>query len=109
MEKRAGEPLVAAIFFPFYIEKEKDLDRVTLHLWSLRSGEDLDFHIPGLVKKWDLTNWLSHAVPQRDVPRGPQFVEQSLKIPHNAIGRSKNTRDAPAPARSERKAGSDGE
>ena len=32
-------------------------DKVTLHLFSPRGGDELDFRVPALAKRWDLVNW----------------------------------------------------
>ena len=70
-------------------EFEARPDRVTLHLWSSRSGEELDFKMTSFVERWDLAGWLEAVAARRDVPRIPELVAQAEKIEHNAVGWAK--------------------
>jgi hypothetical protein len=68
---------------------------ITLHLFSSRAGEELDFRTPTLVKKWDALNWykafdmkivqsvgVAIADPQKK-------VEEALKEGSDALGWAK--------------------
>ena len=62
-------------------------DRLVLHLFSGRSGTELDFRAPTLVKKWNLTDWLDKTLPKRF--RYDQETEKTAKLHSNALGWSK--------------------
>ena len=70
-------------------EFEAKPDRMTLHLWSSRSGEKLDFSMSSLIERWDLAGWLAKVAVRRDVAKIPQLVEQAQAIEHNAVGWAK--------------------
>ncbi|MDF1752015.1 MAG: hypothetical protein P1U89_04475 [Verrucomicrobiales bacterium] len=70
-------------------EFEAHPDRLTLHLWSSRSGENLDFKMSSLVERWDLAGWLEKLAIKRDVPRIPELIKQAEAIEHNAVGWAK--------------------
>ena len=70
-------------------EFEARPDRVTLHLWSSRGGEKLDFKMSSLIERWDLAGWLGKVAYRRDVPRIPKLVADAEKIEHNAVGWAK--------------------
>lgn len=70
-------------------EFEVQADRVTLHLWSSRGGEQLDFKMSSLIERWDLAGWLEKVAYRRDVPRIPELLVQAEKIEHNAVGWAK--------------------
>jgi hypothetical protein len=38
-------------------EFEISADKINLHLFSCRAGEELDCRLPAMIKKWDVTNW----------------------------------------------------
>ena len=46
-------------------EFEARPNRATLHLFSSRGGEELDFRMSALVKKWNLAEWLKETLPVR--------------------------------------------
>ena len=63
-------------------------DRLTLKLFSDRAGEQLDFRMPALVRKWKLADW------QRAYYRGSRrkaegFVKKVLAYTSNAVGWTK--------------------
>jgi len=60
-------------------------DRIVLHLFSSRGGEELDFRAPALVKKWDLANWYDHTQSKNYRDKTKQ-EEQVKKFTSNAIG-----------------------
>ncbi|MDP6505099.1 MAG: hypothetical protein QF886_15870, partial [Planctomycetota bacterium] len=62
-------------------------DRIVLHLFSNRSGVELDFRPPTLIKKWNLTDWLDSTLPKRF--RYDQENKKTAKIRSNAQGWSK--------------------
>lgn len=69
-------------------------DKLTLKLHSSRAGEELDFRMPTLVKRWDLQNWHEKSTSEsRRVP----IVERALKNQSNAIGWSRTSFMAIAP------------
>ena len=70
-------------------EFETRPDRMTLHLWSSRGGEKLDFKMASFTERWDLAGWLEKVAPRRDLARIPKLVAQAEKIEHNAIGWAK--------------------
>jgi len=61
-------------------------DRVVLHLFSSRGGEELDFRAPTLVQKWDLKGWYDKTL--REAIRADQ-EEKVSKYTSNAVGWSK--------------------
>ena len=69
--------------------KEFDVagDHITLKLFSNRAGEELDFRSPWLVKKWDLRNFVKHAVPPNFQSRFP--VDKAAALDSDALGWSK--------------------
>lgn len=70
-------------------EYEARPDRLVLHLYSSRAGEELDFRMPALVKKWNLKGWYLHTVPVRDRTRLDEFEKRTLAIRHTATGWAK--------------------
>jgi len=62
-------------------------DKLVLHLFSNRVGEELDFRTATLARKWGLQNWYdrTHSKHSRDL----EFVNKVLAIPSNAIGWAK--------------------
>jgi len=63
-------------------------DRVDLKLHSSRGGEELDFRMPALVKRWDLQKWHEGATSEtRRVP----IVERALQNQSNAVGWSRTS------------------
>ena len=61
---------------------------VTLKLHSSRGGDELDFRMPALVKRWDLQTWHEQSTSaSRRVP----IVERALKNSSNAIGWSRTS------------------
>jgi len=63
-------------------------DKLALMLHSSRAGEELDFRIPTLVKRWDLQNWHEKSTSEsRRVP----IVERAMKNQSNAIGWSRTS------------------
>jgi hypothetical protein len=72
-------------------EFEVSKDKIILHLFSSRAGEELDFRTASLVKKWDLTNWYTllrghYKYKDLDIPK---TVEKVGKYSSDAIGWSK--------------------
>ena len=63
-------------------------DRVALHLFSSRGGEQLDFRMPALIKRWDLKNW--HEKTHSKTRRVP-IVKRALKNHSNAQGWSRTS------------------
>lgn len=63
--------------------------RFVLHLLSNRSGEELDFRTPTLVKKWDLLNWYRHALPYRYRDEAEKIAEKVKRLTSNAAGWAK--------------------
>ena len=61
-------------------------DKLLLRLFSPRGGEELDFRMPALVKRWDLKKW--HEGSTSESRRGP-IIEKALANKSNAIGWSK--------------------
>jgi len=59
-------------------------DRIVLHLFSNRGGQELDFRAATLVKKWNLTDWLDHTLVKRF--RYNQENEKTAKLYSNALG-----------------------
>ena len=69
-------------------------DKLTLKLHSARAGEELDFRMQTLVKRWDLQNWHDQATSEsRRIP----IVERALEHTSNAIGWSRTSFLAFAP------------
>ncbi len=69
-------------------------NKLALKLHSSRAGEELDFRMPTLVKRWDLQNWHEKSTSEsRRVP----IVERALKNASNAIGWSRTSFLAIAP------------
>ncbi len=62
-------------------------NRIVLHLFSNRGGEELDFRVPALIKRWNLANWYEHVLPERYKNQGQ--VEKVGKYRTNAIGWAK--------------------
>jgi len=71
-------------------EFEVRTDKVTLHLFSSRGGEQLDFRTPTLVEKWDLVNWYKHTLPGTYVGDSEAIAERVKRtLPSDAIGWAK--------------------
>jgi len=69
-------------------------DRLDLKLHSSRAGEELDFRMEALVKRWDLQTWHEKSTSEsRRVP----IVERALKNESNAVGWSRTSFLAFAP------------
>jgi len=62
-------------------------DRVVMHLFSNRVGEELDFRASTLVKKWDLKTWYEATHSPRRREKG--YVEKGAAATTNAIGWAK--------------------
>lgn len=63
-------------------------DRLELKLHSSRGGEQLDFRMQTLVKRWDLKNWHEKVTSEsRRIP----IVERALNNQSNAIGWSRTS------------------
>ena len=75
--------------------------KLTLRLFSPRGGQELDFRMPALVKRWDLKTW--HEKTTSKHRRGP-IIEKALVNKSNAIGWSKTHYLAFAPLPPERPA-----
>ncbi|MBT5606582.1 MAG: hypothetical protein HN742_30365 [Lentisphaerae bacterium] len=69
-------------------------NRVNLKLHSSRGGQELDFRMPALVKRWDLQNW--HEKSTSETRRIP-IVERALRNQSNAVGWSRTSFLAIAP------------
>ena len=63
-------------------------ERIAIKLHSSRSGEELNFRMPALVKRWDLQKW--HEESTSETRRIP-IVERALKNQSNAIGWSRTS------------------
>ena len=79
-------------------EFEVSADRFVLRLFSNRSGEELDFRVPTLMKKWDLTGWYDHALA-KSTRKNQEAAIRKFKT--NAVGWAKthHLRLSPLPAR----------
>ena len=64
-------------------------DRIVLHLFSSRGGEELDFRPPALIEKWDLLNWYEKTLHRAYVAEAAKSVEKVRGYVSNAIGWSK--------------------
>jgi len=63
-------------------------NRLALKLHSSRAGEELDFRMKTLVKRWDLKTWHEKATSEsRRIP----IVERALKHQSNAVGWSRTS------------------
>ena len=73
-------------------------NKIVLHLFSSRAGEQLDFRAPALVKRWNLTNWYNHVLGKS---RRTKQEDKVKKYTSNAIGWAKThqLRLAPLPPR----------
>ncbi len=69
----------------FYLER----NRVTLHLFSNRNGDLLDFRAPALVKKWDLRQWYTASVPKSSQQDIELILKRVSNYDFNAAGWSK--------------------
>lgn len=69
-------------------EFEIDGDVITLKLFSDRAGEQLDFSMPHLIKKWNLKNWFErmHANEKKKKGGWEKFIERTLNHKINAQG-----------------------
>jgi hypothetical protein len=61
-------------------------DKINLHLFSNRSGEELDFRSATLIKKWDLAGWYKATCKDIDITNA---VAKVSKYNSNALGWSK--------------------
>ena len=68
-------------------EFEVHRDRVVLHLFSHRAGEELDFRTPACIERWDLANWYQHALGQAYKNAGQ--LDKVRQYTSNAIGWAK--------------------
>ena len=64
-------------------------DRVVLHLFSSRAGEELDFRAPALVERWDLATWYKNSLPHRDRKRSGSLAKKVSTYSSNAVGWAK--------------------
>ena len=63
-------------------------NKLALKLHSSRAGQELDFRLETLVKRWDLKNWHEQSTSEsRRVP----IVERALKNQSNAVGWSRTS------------------
>ncbi|MBM4085576.1 MAG: hypothetical protein FJ272_12360, partial [Planctomycetes bacterium] len=70
-------------------EFEMRRDGLTLHLFSTRAGEELDFRGATLAKKWDLPTWYDKTVPQSYKKPIEEVLKKVAGHESNAIGWSK--------------------
>ena len=63
-------------------------DRLTLKLFSNRAGEELDFRMPALVRKWKLADW-NRAYYRSSRRKAEGFVKKVLAYTSNAVGWTK--------------------
>lgn len=64
-------------------------DRLTMHLFSGRAGEELDFRPETLAEKWDLLTWYDAAVSEAHRLSHEEVMEKMRAHTSNAIGWSK--------------------
>ena len=62
-------------------------DRMVLHLFSNRAGEELDFRVPVLVERWGLKNWYDHVLATANKNLGQ--LERVRAYTTNAVGWAK--------------------
>jgi hypothetical protein len=63
---------------------------INLRLFSGRAGEELDFRMPTLVKKWNLAEWVEKGVSSfRRRQAGPDALAKIAKYPSDAAGWAK--------------------
>ncbi len=71
------------------IEFEVKRDKINLHLFSGRSGEELDFRAKTLVKKWDLGDWYCKTVALIHQQKVDTIIKRVSGYSSDAIGWSK--------------------
>ncbi len=64
-------------------------DRIILHLFSSRGGEQLDFRGETLAKKWDLLTWYEAVIPQAYKLKHEEILAKMAAHSSNAAGWSK--------------------
>ena len=64
-------------------------DRIIMHMFSSRAGEQLDFRGETLAKKWDLLTWYDAAIPQAYKLKHEEILAKMAGHTSNAIGWSK--------------------
>jgi len=69
-------------------EFEVRRDRVVLHLFSHRAGEELDFRTESLIKRWGLRGWYTRALDATPA-KVDEYVKKVSAYESNAVGWAK--------------------
>ena len=69
-------------------EFEVRRNRVVLHLFSHRAGEELDFRTESLIKRWDLRGWYTRALGATPA-KVDEYVKKVRAYESNAVGWAK--------------------
>ncbi len=70
-------------------EFELSGERVTMHLFSGRAGEELDFRSETLAEKWDLLTWYDTVIPQAYRLSHDEVLAKMAANTSNAVGWAK--------------------